>query len=176
MKHADLAMYQAKGAGRNALRFFDPNMQASIMARMAIEKDMRHAVREGELRLYYQPQYHLAGHMTGAEALLRWQHPLRGMVSPAEFIPLAENTRAHLAHGPMGAGNRLPAVGKLGRATRYVSLDAGRERQRTAVASGGFCGQVLDTLRRTAAPANRLKLEDLTESLCSTTRKTPSSK
>jgi predicted signal transduction protein with EAL and GGDEF domain len=126
MKHADLAMYQAKGAGRNALRFFDPNMQATIMARMAIEKDLRHAVRDGELRLYYQPQYHLEGHMTGAEALLRWQHPIARYGVASRVHPPGGRHRADLAHGPMGAGNRLPAVDRLGPATRHGSLDAGR--------------------------------------------------
>jgi diguanylate cyclase (GGDEF)-like protein/PAS domain S-box-containing protein len=164
MKHADLAMYQAKGAGRNALRFFDPNMQATIMARMAIEKDLRHAVRDGELRLYYQPQYHLEGHMTGAEALLRWQHPIRGMVSPAEFIPLAEDTGLIL---PMGqwvletACQQLTDwAGQPGTAALTLAVNVSGRQLRQA----DFVEQVLDTLRRTAAPANRLKLE-LTESL-----------
>ncbi len=164
MKHADLAMYQAKGAGRNALRFFDPNMQASIMARMAIEKDLRHAVREGQLLLYFQPQYHLDGHMTGAEALLRWQHPQRGMVPPAEFIPLAEDTGLILPIGQwvletacqqltIWAGQ--PATAAL---TLAVNVSGRQLRQ------PDFVEQVLDTLHRTAAPASRLKLE-LTESL-----------
>ena len=89
MKRADTAMYQAKAAGRDSLRFFDPEMQAEITARAALDHDLREALREGQFRLYYQPQVDRAGNWTGAEALLRWQHPRRGMVSPAEFIPQA---------------------------------------------------------------------------------------
>ncbi|MDO8448699.1 MAG: diguanylate cyclase, partial [Rhodoferax sp.] len=92
LKQADLAMYQSKTAGRNTLRFFDPAMQAMVSERAALEVDLREAVRQQQFVLYYQPQVVEAGRLTGAEALLRWQHPRRGLVSPAEFIPLAEET------------------------------------------------------------------------------------
>ena len=93
LKQADIAMYQAKKAGRNTLRFFDPQMQDTITARVALESDLRRAVAEQEeFQLYYQAQVDSSGRSVGAEALLRWQHPKRGMVSPAEFIPLAEET------------------------------------------------------------------------------------
>ena len=93
LKRADVALYQAKSDGRNTLRFFDPAMQAAVTTRAALESDLRRAVSEqNQLLLYYQPQVDSSGRMVGAEALVRWQHPVRGMVSPAEFIPLAEET------------------------------------------------------------------------------------
>src|SRR5690606_23924722 len=92
LKQADLAMYQAKTAGRNTLRFFDPAMQDVVTARAALEEDFRTALANDEFLLHYQPQVNLAGQCVGVEALVRWAHPQRGLVSPAEFIPLAEET------------------------------------------------------------------------------------
>ena len=93
LKRADVALYQAKAEGRNTLRFFDPAMQAAVSTRVALESDLRRAILEQEqLELYYQAQVDSAGRLTGAEALVRWRHPERGMVSPAEFIPLAEES------------------------------------------------------------------------------------
>jgi len=92
-KRADVALHQAKAGGRNTVRFFDPAMQAAVTARVALESDLRRAVSEQEqFLLYYQPQVDSSGRLTGAEALVRWQHPERGMVSPVDFIPLAEET------------------------------------------------------------------------------------
>ena len=92
LKQADIAMYQAKTSGRNALRFFDPKMQAEISVRVALEKELRLAITEKQFMLYYQAQLNDDEHIIGAEVLIRWQHPLRGFISPAEFIPLAEET------------------------------------------------------------------------------------
>jgi diguanylate cyclase (GGDEF)-like protein len=92
LKYADIAMYQAKGAGRNTLRFFNPKMQAVLEVRTAIESDIRRALAEGQFRLYYQAQIDDVGRVIGAEALVRWIHPQRGMISPAQFIPIAEET------------------------------------------------------------------------------------
>ncbi|MDD2685564.1 MAG: EAL domain-containing protein [Gallionella sp.] len=92
LRRADLAMYQAKSNGRNAVRFFDPTMQANVEQHEAIENDLRHAAERGELHLYYQLQVDNALNTIGAEALIRWQHPRRGMVSPAQFIPVAEES------------------------------------------------------------------------------------
>ncbi|MDH4285529.1 MAG: EAL domain-containing protein, partial [Gallionellaceae bacterium] len=93
LKQADIAMLQAKKTGRNTLRFFDPAMQAAITNRVTMESDLRRATfMEGQLMLYYQPQVDSSGRWIGAEALVRWRHPERGMISPAEFIPLAEET------------------------------------------------------------------------------------
>ena len=92
LKYADIAMYQAKGSGRNAVRFFDPGMQAVLEARMTMESDLRRALAERQFSLYYQAQIDDAGRILGAEALVRWIHPQRGMVSPAQFIPIAEES------------------------------------------------------------------------------------
>jgi diguanylate cyclase (GGDEF)-like protein/PAS domain S-box-containing protein len=92
LKRADLAMYQAKAAGRNILRFFDPRMQVVVTTRAVLEAELRRGVRESQFVLHYQPQVDGEGRVTGAEALVRWQHPRRGLVSPAEFIPMAEET------------------------------------------------------------------------------------
>lgn len=91
-KSADLAMYHAKAAGRNALRFFDPEMQATVDARIRLEEELRQALQNMQFVLHYQAQVDIDGHMTGAEVLLRWQHPTRGLLSPAQFITLAEET------------------------------------------------------------------------------------
>jgi diguanylate cyclase (GGDEF)-like protein/PAS domain S-box-containing protein len=92
MKQADIAMYEAKKEGRNALRFFDPHMQESINARMELELELHNALQKKQLHLYYQIQVDNSGHPLGAEALIRWIHHERGLVSPNEFIPLAEET------------------------------------------------------------------------------------
>jgi diguanylate cyclase (GGDEF)-like protein/PAS domain S-box-containing protein len=92
LQHADVAMYQAKMAGRNAIRFFDPQMQTTLDQRAGMEADLRHALHKQQFRLYYQVQVDSLRRPLGAEALLRWAHPERGLVSPMEFIPLAEET------------------------------------------------------------------------------------
>lgn len=91
LRQAELAMYQAKSEGRDAFRYFDKEMDADIRRRVRIETDLRHAVDQNQLWLAYQPQLDLAsGRIVGAEALIRWNHPERGLVSPGEFIPVAE--------------------------------------------------------------------------------------
>lgn len=92
MKQADVALYQAKDAGRNAIRFFNPAMQAAIDARIAMENALRQALVQGQFQLHYQPQVDAGGRWIGAEALVRWNDPVRGLVPPNEFIPLAEET------------------------------------------------------------------------------------
>lgn len=92
LKQADIAMYQAKRAGRNLLRFYDPEMQDNINTRAALEDDLRIALENRQFHLYYQIQVDNARNPVGAEVLIRWQHPVRGLISPAQFIPLAEET------------------------------------------------------------------------------------
>jgi diguanylate cyclase (GGDEF)-like protein len=93
LKNADMALYSAKGDGRGALRFFEPEMDRSVRARRDLELDLRRAISSEELDLYYQPLVDLStDQISGFEALIRWHHPERGMVSPDEFIPLAEET------------------------------------------------------------------------------------
>ena len=92
LKHADIAMYQAKIAGRNAIRFFDPQMQMTLDIRAAMEADLRQALAKQQFRLYYQIQVDSLRRPLGTEVLLRWEHPERGLVSPMQFIPLTEET------------------------------------------------------------------------------------
>ena len=164
LKRADLAMYQAKAAGRNTLRFFDPQMQAVVSSRAALEAGLREALLKEQFSLHYQAQVNHSGQLTGAEALVRWQHPERGMVSPAEFIPLAEDTGLIL---PLGHWVLETACTQLARwATRAelahltlaVNVSARQFHQ------SDFVNQVLAVLARTGANPHRLKLE-LTESL-----------
>ena len=100
LKQADIAMYQAKKSGRNTLRFFDPRMQEAVNVQVSMEKDLQTAVEHGAFQLHYQVQIDATGKVIGAEALIRWVHPTRGIVSPADFIPLAEETGLIL---PLGA-------------------------------------------------------------------------
>jgi diguanylate cyclase (GGDEF)-like protein/PAS domain S-box-containing protein len=92
LKHADIAMYQAKKAGRNTIRFFDPKMQQAIYARVDLEHELRKAIDQQQLHLHYQLQVDSSKKPLGAEALIRWLHPERGLISPFNFIPLAEET------------------------------------------------------------------------------------
>ena len=90
LKHADSAMYRAKHMGRDAICFYKPSMQEEADRRLKVEKDLRHAIDNGEMALYYQPQFSHHGEIVGVEALLRWTHPEEGTILPSEFIPLAE--------------------------------------------------------------------------------------
>ena len=92
MKQADLAMYQSKNAGGNMVQFFDPVMQKRITDRLQMEKELREAIHGEQLQLHYQPQIDHLGRVIGSEALIRWQHPVRGIVMPSEFIVVAEET------------------------------------------------------------------------------------
>src|SRR5450432_1076045 len=93
LKNADLAMYAAKSAGRRTYRFFEPEMDARVRARRILEMDLRQAITDGSFEVYYQPSVTLEDNkIVGCEALLRWRHSERGMISPAEFIPVAEET------------------------------------------------------------------------------------
>ena len=92
LRWSDMAMYEAKLSGRNATRFFNPAMQDRATAHVALEQDIRHALAQGQFVLHYQPQVDVEGNLCGVEALARWQHPTRGLLSPAHFIQVAEET------------------------------------------------------------------------------------
>jgi diguanylate cyclase (GGDEF)-like protein/PAS domain S-box-containing protein len=164
LKRADVAMYQAKFGGRNTLRFFDPQMQEALVVRAAIENDLRQVVTHGQLVLYYQPQLEAGNRVVGAEALLRWQHPQRGLVQPAEFIPIAEETGLILPIGSwvletacrqLRAWQENPLARDL---VLAVNVSAKQFHQ------PDFVDQVRGIIERSGANPTRLKLE-LTESV-----------
>lgn len=163
LRHADLAMYEAKAAGRNTVRFYDPDMQAQVSARAGLEADLRAALREGQFVLHFQPQVE-CGRIVGAEALIRWQNPQRGFVSPAEFIPLAEDTGLIVPLGRwvldtacarLAAWATDPALAAL---TLAINVSPQQFRQ------ADFVEQVRSALTASGADPRRLKLE-LTERL-----------
>jgi EAL domain-containing protein (putative c-di-GMP-specific phosphodiesterase class I) len=164
LKHADTAMYQAKAAGRNSIRFFDPKVQSELEARLSLVADLGQAVDRGQLQLYFQKQVNAQGRATGAEVLLRWVHPARGMVSPAQFIPLAEETDLIVPIGSwvlqaacrqLRAWQGLPDLREL---TLAVNVSAKQFHQ------PGFVSQVRRELVAAGAKPSHLKLE-LTESV-----------
>ncbi|MCK9380879.1 MAG: EAL domain-containing protein [Sulfuritalea sp.] len=164
IRHADIAMYQAKSAGRNAVRFFDVAMQAALETRMDLEQALRQALSQQQFELHFQIQVHNAHGIIGVEALLRWAHPERGMMLPAAFIPLAEET-----------GLILP-IGEWVLRTACAQIKAWSENQATRqlhvavnvspvqFAQAGFVSQVQQVLAESGIDPACLKLE-LTESL-----------
>jgi EAL domain-containing protein (putative c-di-GMP-specific phosphodiesterase class I) len=154
----------AKASGRNAMRFFDPEMQTAVFNRAALEADFRQALQQHEFLLHYQPQFDIHGCVTGAEALLRWQNPKRGLASPAEFIPLAEETGLIL---PLGRWVLETACAQLvvwamrpetAELTMAVNVSARQFHH------PDFVQTALEVLETTGANPLKLKLE-LTESL-----------
>jgi len=164
LKRADAAMYQAKSAGRNTLRLYDPAMQAILEARTELENDLRCALEENQFRLYYQAQVDHTGLILGAEALIRWQHPQRGLTTPIEFIPLAEEMGLILLIGQWVLETACTQL-KIWEAdplTRDLQLAVNVSARQFH--QPDFVEQVRQTLRIHAFPPSRLKLE-LTESL-----------
>src|SRR5450830_754108 len=164
LKHADIAMYQAKKAGRNTLRFFDPHMQDAINTRVDLERELRKALEQQQFQLYYQIQVDGSARTVGAEALIRWIHPERGLISPFDFIPLAEETGLILPIGlwvldtacaQLKAWQQAPLTSDL---TLSINVSAKQFRQ------DDFVNQVHAAVERHAINAKKLKLE-LTESM-----------
>lgn len=164
LKRADMAMYQAKQSGRNTLRFFDPAMQRAIEERMNMDADLKQALAQQQFRLYYQPQVYHTGVVLGAEVLLRWAHPQRGMVSPLEFIPLAEESGMILAIGRwvLESACRQLKLWESSVDTRYLRLSANVSARQFR--QPDFVAQVRQVLEQTEANPDMLMLE-MTESL-----------
>lgn len=164
LQRADLAMYQAKAAGRNTLRFFDPAMQVVASARATLEVDMHLALQRREFLLHYQPVVDEDGAMTGVEALLRWQHPTRGMVMPGEFIPVAEQSSLILEMGQWVLETACAQLVDWSTAAKTRGLTIAVNVSARQFRKPDFSSQILASLRSSGANPSRLKLE-LTESL-----------
>lgn len=164
LKQADLALYQAKGAGRNAIRFFNPAMQLAIETRTTLARALRRGLDKGEFRLHYQPQVDRQGRLLGAEALIRWLSADQGLISPAQFIPLAEESGLIL---PMGQWVLDTACAQLKAWSRDVHT---RDLRLSVNVSArqfhqpDFVNHVRQSLLVSGADPARLKLE-LTESV-----------
>lgn len=163
-KRADIAMYQAKSSGRNALRFYDPQIQATLETHMALESELRDALPSHQFQLYYQIQIDNTHGVLGAEVLLRWKHPQRGLVSPDQFIPMAEETGLIL---PIGEWVLRTACEQL----KLWAADPVTEKYLLSVNVSArqfrqpdFVDGVCKVLAQTGINPQRLKLE-LTESL-----------
>jgi diguanylate cyclase (GGDEF)-like protein len=164
MKRADLAMYNAKTAGRNTLRFFDPQMQTVVSARAALEGDLREGLALGQFVLYYQSQRDVNHRITGAEVLLRWIHPERGLVAPNEFIPLTEDTGLIIPIGQWVLESACRQLATWGKDEQTMHLSIAVNISVRQFRQTDFVAQVLAALADSGANARRLKLE-LTESL-----------
>jgi diguanylate cyclase (GGDEF)-like protein/PAS domain S-box-containing protein len=164
LKRADLAMYQAKAAGRNAMRFFDPQMQAVVSARAAMDTALRDAVQHGQFFLLYQAQVDRLGRLTGAEALVRWQHPQRGLVPPAEFIPQAEESGLILPLGQWVLEAACTQLAEWAKQPTMAHLTLAVNVSTRQFHQADFVARVLAALQQSGANPERRKLE-LTESL-----------
>jgi diguanylate cyclase (GGDEF)-like protein/PAS domain S-box-containing protein len=164
LKHADIAMYQAKKAGRNTLRFFDPEMQNAVNSRVDLERKLRRALEGQQFQLFYQIQVDRSYRILGAETLIRWMHPERGFMSPAEFVPLAEETGLIV---PIGQWVLETACAQLKAwqqniTTRHLTLSVNVSAKQFHQTD--FVAQLKDVIKRHSINPLQLKLE-LTESL-----------
>lgn len=164
LKRADMAMYQAKNAGKNCLRFFDQHILSDLLNKTTLAEDLRNAVRDKQFYLSYQPQINIDGKITGAEALLRWHHPKRGMVSPIEFIPLAEENGLIIQLGSWVLETGCQQLVEWSKNTETAQYSLSINVSARQFHQHDFVEQVLETLARTGANPQRLKLE-LTESM-----------
>ena len=164
LKQADLAMYQAKTTGRNTLCFFDPVMQAAVNASAAVSSDLHLGLRERQFLLYYQPQLNYEGQVTGVEALLRWRHPKRGLVEPADFIPMAEETGLILPLGQWALATACDQLAAWAASPQTAGLSISVNVSVRQFRHPEFVDGVMAQIKRTGIAPQRLRLE-LTESL-----------
>ncbi len=164
IKQADVAMYQAKDAGRNLVRFFDAEMQVRLNERAAMEADLREGIEKGQFVLHYQPQVDSAGAVFAAEALVRWVHPQRGLVEPGQFIPLAEEAGLIGELGKWVLVTTCVQLARWAAQPRMSQLVLSVNVSSHQFSQADFVDQVTQVLLQTGADPRRLKLE-LTESI-----------
>ena len=164
MKQADLALSKSKSMGRNVIHFFDPSMEAAAVKRVTLEADLRLALQHEQFVLHYQAQVEGEGRLVGAEALVRWQHPQRGLIAPAEFIPIAEETGLIIPLGDWVLRSACRQLALWAKNSVMADLSIAVNISAKQIQQSDFVAQVLEILRQTNAPPHRLKLE-LTESL-----------
>jgi diguanylate cyclase (GGDEF)-like protein/PAS domain S-box-containing protein len=164
LKHTDMAMYQAKDAGRNRVCFFDQTMQAMVTARAELERDLRQALELGQFSLYYQLQVYRDHKYIGAEVLIRWHHPERGLVSPIEFIPLSEETGLILPIGQWVMDTACEQLKLWENQPHTQELQLAVNVSASQFGQANFVSLVEQTIKRHAINPALLKLE-LTESL-----------
>jgi diguanylate cyclase (GGDEF)-like protein/PAS domain S-box-containing protein len=164
LQHSDLAMYQAKKAGRNSLRFFDPTMQVAVTARVELEQKLRRALQLNQFELYYQPQVSPHRKIVGAEALLRWHCGDEGLVSPAEFIPLAEETGLILPISQWVLQTACAQLKQWERSAHSCHLQLAINVSARQFLQIDFVMQVQDAITASAIQPENIKLE-LTESV-----------
>jgi diguanylate cyclase (GGDEF)-like protein/PAS domain S-box-containing protein len=163
LQQADIALDQAKSVGRNTLRFFTPALQAAISARATLEEDLRQAIRKRQFVLYYQPQVN-RGQIVGSEALIRWNHPQRGILAPGVFIGLAEETGLILNLGSWVLEEACEQITRWAGKPETAHLAVAVNISALQFRQPEFEQQVLAALRRSGANPKNLKLE-LTESM-----------
>jgi diguanylate cyclase (GGDEF)-like protein/PAS domain S-box-containing protein len=164
MRRADLAMYQAKSGGRNRLRFYDPKMQAEVSTRIGLENDMRAGLASQQFLLHYQSQIGSQGEITGAECLIRWQHPQRGLIPPAEFISLAEDTGLIVPMGKWVIATACEQLARWARRPPFAALTLAVNVSARQFHQDDFVAHVVSEINRTGADPQHLEFE-LTESV-----------
>lgn len=164
LKQADMAMYQAKASGRNTLSFFEPEMQAQISANAQLQSDLHRALEREELLLYYQPILDRDRQVIGVESLVRWRHPEMGLVSPARFIPVAEQCGLILPLGDWVLEQTCRQLVAWSAHPSTAGLFAAVNISARQLSQPDFVVKVIETVHRTGASPSRLKLE-LTESM-----------
>ncbi|QJE00378.1 EAL domain-containing protein [Massilia forsythiae] len=164
LRHADIAMYQVKGQGKNGHAFYDPSMQDVSHQKIALEQSLRKALEHGELEMYYQPQIDaISGRIVGAEALMRWNHPTRGMVSPGEFLPFAEENGLMLPISDWMIGALCRDMLKWDSAGNGVRLSLNLSPQ--YLDRGDFFEKMRGALAQHAIAPGQIEIE-ITENIC----------
>ncbi|GAB2587936.1 putative bifunctional diguanylate cyclase/phosphodiesterase [Nitrincola alkalisediminis] len=164
LNHAEIAAYQAKEAGRNTVCFYDPDLQKALEQRTLLENELRLATEKAQLRLYYQLQYNHLGRVIGAEALIRWLHPDKGLIPPFNFIPLAEQTGLIIPMGQWILKTACQQLAKWANSPTTESLTISVNVSARQFREDSFVADVKDALQHFQVNPKRLKLE-ITESI-----------